>query len=408
MNELDPCIYDDSLLEDSQFYSQEKYSWKCENDDSLLGEQTPHERGKRLHKKLRVVARGAGAAGEEAGGEMREIPLPELSWADRTELGLLMCFKEDVLDRERDPHMFRKHPTLTPRMRSILLDWLMEVCDVYKLRRVTYYLAVDYVDRYLSRADELPKNQLQLLGITCLFVAAKVEEVYPPKLAELAYVTDGACSDRDMLLKELAVLQVLNWDITPLTVSGWLNLYLQLVYAADAADTGAARGCVRRAALDDDFVFPQFSAFSFVRASQLLDLCSLDERMLRFPYGVLAAAALYFVFNREKALAVSGFAWEHIAACVRWMAPFHSVVSKLPPFGALEGPKDRPRGNSGLKRCNPRILVNEAHCVQTHTISLRMLEDVYKLGSEQCDWESAEESSEQKSSRGHSSDEAPC
>lgn len=59
-------------------------------------------------------------------------------------------------------------------MRAILLDWLIEVCEVYKLHRETYYLAVDYLDRFLSTNAKISKTRLQLIGITCLFVAAKV------------------------------------------------------------------------------------------------------------------------------------------------------------------------------------------------------------------------------------------
>lgn len=35
-------------------------------------------------------------------------------------------------------------------MRAILLDWMMEVCTEFKMKRETYYLAVCYVDKYLS------------------------------------------------------------------------------------------------------------------------------------------------------------------------------------------------------------------------------------------------------------------
>lgn len=63
---------------------------------------------------------------------------------------------------------------LQPRMRAILLDWLIEVCEVYKLHRETYYLAVDYLDRFLSSNVQISKTRLQLIGITCLFIAAKV------------------------------------------------------------------------------------------------------------------------------------------------------------------------------------------------------------------------------------------
>lgn len=45
-------------------------------------------------------------------------------------------------------------------------------------------------------------------GITCLFLAAKVEEIYPPKVTEFAYVTDGACTESAILEHEMSVLSV--------------------------------------------------------------------------------------------------------------------------------------------------------------------------------------------------------
>lgn len=54
------------------------------------------------------------------------MPLPELDWADPKEVWSNMLQK----DRKycRDPLYFRKHSFLQPRMRTILLDWLTEVC----------------------------------------------------------------------------------------------------------------------------------------------------------------------------------------------------------------------------------------------------------------------------------------
>lgn len=157
------------------------------------------------------------------------------------------------------------------------------------------------MDRYLSRIDILPKHQLQLLGITSLFIAAKVEEVYPPKLMELAYVTDGACTEQEMLLTEMAILTELRWDVNPMTVSNWLYLYLQMCYGKVYI-----RDPINRATKNDEFIFPQYSGYTFMRASQLVDLCSLDDGMLQFQYSVIAASVIYYVFNREKALYVSG------------------------------------------------------------------------------------------------------
>jgi len=43
------------------------------------------------------------------------------------------------------------------------------------MHRETLYMCVDYVDRFLSRTSGIKKTQLQLIGITALFIAAKME-----------------------------------------------------------------------------------------------------------------------------------------------------------------------------------------------------------------------------------------
>lgn len=106
--------------------------------------------------------------------EMRLCPLPALSWAEAKDVWKFMCRKDEKASLERDSSMLSNHPGLQPRMRAILLDWLIEVCEVYKLHRETYYLAVDYLDRFLSSNVQISKTRLQLIGITCLFIAAKV------------------------------------------------------------------------------------------------------------------------------------------------------------------------------------------------------------------------------------------
>jgi cyclin E len=66
-----------------------------------------------------------------------------------------------------------------------------------------------------------------LLGVTCLFIAAKIEEIYPPKLQEFAYVTDGACSEDEILNMELVILKGLNWGLSPMTPNAWVKFYIQ-------------------------------------------------------------------------------------------------------------------------------------------------------------------------------------
>ncbi len=64
-----------------------------------------------------------------------------------------------------------RQPDITHGMRSILVDWLVEVGVEYKLQAETIYLAVNYVDRFLSHMS-VERKKLQLVGTACMFIAS--------------------------------------------------------------------------------------------------------------------------------------------------------------------------------------------------------------------------------------------
>lgn len=69
------------------------------------------------------------------------------------------------------------------KRRAILLDWIIEVHNRFKLRPETLYLTVYIVDRYLSLEEVLvPKKELQLVGICAMLIASKYEEIWAPQV----------------------------------------------------------------------------------------------------------------------------------------------------------------------------------------------------------------------------------
>ncbi|XP_015416407.1 PREDICTED: G1/S-specific cyclin-E2 [Myotis davidii] len=270
-------------------------------------------------------------------------PLPDLSWGCSNDVWLNMLKKETRY--VHDKHFEVLHSDLEPQMRSILLDWLLEVCEVYTLHRETFYLAQDFFDRFMLTQKDINKNMLQLIGITSLFIASKLEEIYAPKLQEFAYVTDGACSEEDILRMELIILKALKWELCPVTVISWLNLFLQVDALKDAPKV----------------LLPQYSQEKFIQIAQLLDLCILAIDSLEFQYRVLAAAALCHFTSIEVVKKASGLEWESISECVEWMVPFASVVKSTGPVK--------------LKMFN-KISMEDRHNIQTHTNYLPMLEEV--------------------------------
>lgn len=90
-------------------------------------------------------------------------------------------------------------------MRSILIDWLVEVHYKFKLVPETLYLTVNLIDRYLS-IQQVKRDKLQLVGVTCMFIACKYEEIYPPIVKDFVCITDKAYTKEEILELESKVL----------------------------------------------------------------------------------------------------------------------------------------------------------------------------------------------------------
>ncbi|CAK9825104.1 G2/mitotic-specific cyclin-A [Anthophora retusa] len=117
------------------------------------------------------------------------------------------------------PGYMVKQPDITYSMRSILVDWLVEVTEEYRLQTETLYLAVSYIDRFLSYMSVV-RAKLQLVGTAAMFIAAKYEEIYPPDVGEFVYITDDTYTKKHVLRMEHLILRVLSFDLsvpTPLT-----------------------------------------------------------------------------------------------------------------------------------------------------------------------------------------------
>lgn len=119
----------------------------------------------------------------------------------------------------------KKQPDITTSMRAILVDWLVEVGEEYKLQNETLYLAVNYIDRFLSSMSVL-RGKLQLVGTAAMLLASKFEEIYPPEVAEFVYITDDTYTKKQVLRMEHLVLKVLSFDLAAPTINQFLTQYI--------------------------------------------------------------------------------------------------------------------------------------------------------------------------------------
>jgi len=119
---------------------------------------------------------------------------------------------------------------INTQMRGVLIDWLVEVAEEYKLTSQTLYLTVNFIDRYLSK-QQVVKRKLQLIGICSLLLAAKYDEIYPPTVYQLIYISDNTYQKEELFQTEQHILQTLEFKLTIATPKEFLRRTLKAAKA---------------------------------------------------------------------------------------------------------------------------------------------------------------------------------
>lgn len=155
-------------------------------------------------------------------------------------------------------------------MREILVDWLVEVAEEYRLVSDTLYLTVSYIDRFLS-SQALSRNNLQLLGVSCMLIASKYEEISPPQVESFCHITDNTYTKDQVLDMEKQVLKSLNYEMGAPTTINFLRILLK----------AAQENCE-----SSDLQFELLSCY-------LAELSLLEYGCMRFLPSMIAASAVF-------------------------------------------------------------------------------------------------------------------
>ena len=94
----------------------------------------------------------------------------------------------------------------------------------------TLYLTVHIIDRYLE-LKQVRRSRLQLVGVGALLCAAKYEEIYPPELKDLVYITDNAYNNKEIVEMESHILDTLQYNMTVPTIHTFLCRQLKAAHA---------------------------------------------------------------------------------------------------------------------------------------------------------------------------------
>ncbi|KAK1555127.1 hypothetical protein Q3G72_022306 [Acer saccharum] len=155
----------------------------------------------------------------------KQNPFPDLLeqdlyWDDEELSSLLSKQESNQLCKKLEVN-----PSLT-RVRVEAVDWMLKVNAHYSFNGLTAVLAVNYLDRFLFSFQFQSEKpwMTQLVAVSCLSLAAKVEETQVPLLLDLQvedsrYIFEAKTIQR----MEILILSTLQWKMNPVTPLSFLD-----------------------------------------------------------------------------------------------------------------------------------------------------------------------------------------
>ncbi|XP_020222823.1 putative cyclin-A3-1 [Cajanus cajan] len=227
------------------------------------------------------------------------------------------------MERKRRPMMNyieKVQKTVTSSMRAILVDWLVEVAEEYKLLSDTLHLSVSYIDRFLS-VNPMTKSRLQLLGVSSMLIASKYEEIDPPSVDQFCSITDNTYDKEEVIKMEASILNSLNFEMGNPTVNTFLRRFVDVA--------------------SEDQKIPNLQ-IEFL-SNYLTELSLLDYDCIRFLPSIVAASVIFlarFIISPKvhpwtsSLCECSGYKSDELKECVLILHDLY-LSRKAPDFKAV-------------------------------------------------------------------------
>ncbi|XP_022952036.1 putative cyclin-A3-1 [Cucurbita moschata] len=196
---------------------------------------------------------------------------PEMKGPYSSDIYSYLRIMEAEPKRRPIPNYIEKIQTdVSANMRGVLVDWMVEVAEEYKLGPDSLYLSISYIDRYLSM-NILSRQRLQLLGVSSMLIASKYEEITPPHVEDFCYITDNTYRRDEVVKMEADILKSLNFEMGNPTAKTFLRRFTNIA--------------------QEDFKTPSLQ-LEFL-GHYLAELSLLDYNFVKFLPSLVAASAVF-------------------------------------------------------------------------------------------------------------------
>ena len=212
--------------------------------------------------------------------DMPIINEDEINFNTQAEDEYINDILENLINEEKNmintinPNYFEYQKEINQSMRSILIDWLIDIHNKFNFKQETLYMTIYIMDSYLSQKI-IERKRFQLLGITALLISTKFNEIYLRRLIDYVFITDNAYTIEDIKNMEKDISKTLNFNFL---IPSALSFY-EIISKNIGIDEDK-----------DKYNFGEFLIQSFL----------IDFRSLYYSYSTIASASCYIVMKFYK------------------------------------------------------------------------------------------------------------
>ena len=142
---------------------------------------------------------------------------------------------KSLLEDEKINENFLNIHNITERMRTRMVDWMIEVLSNYHCDESTYFESVNLMDRYFKECENRKKvlepSELHLIGVTSMFIASKYQDIYPLRLKIVQdKIAHNKLTCKEIINKEDEITRYLNYNIGLPTMWDFINLFIEEIF----------------------------------------------------------------------------------------------------------------------------------------------------------------------------------
>lgn len=201
------------------------------------------------------------------------------------------------------------------RYREVMVNFMRGVGECESLRRSTVHLAIYLLDAFMDN-HSINDNRLNLVALSCLLLAAKMEENEPnvPTLASMNELVRNQYPSSDFTLLEVLLLKYFDWNLIIPTTASFVEFWLLNVV-----------GKTDFPLLTSEETFFERRTRAIEIILEFLDLTLMDIKMTNIRPSLLASACLAAARSSLPVLLVwtetmeelTGYSYKEIATLTR-------------------------------------------------------------------------------------------